>query len=61
MYTTKEVSKLLGITTQQIGNHFRNLGFEKQGRDILISEKQLEIIKTRLGKRGRPKDESIRL
>jgi hypothetical protein len=59
-YTTKQVGCMLGLTEHAIKSYCQRypaIG-QKIGRDWLLSEKDIEFIKTRIGKRGRPKTDS---
>lgn len=54
MKNTKQVSKLLGIKESQTRKHAKNQGVKKVGRDYIFTDADIEKIKTRLGKWGRP-------
>jgi hypothetical protein len=54
MKNTKQVSRLLGIKESQTRKHAKNQGVKKVGRDYIFTDADIQKIKTRLGKVGKP-------
>lgn len=54
MKNTKQASKLLGIKESQTRKHAKNQGVKKIGRDYIFTDADIQKIKTRLGKVGKP-------
>ena len=52
-YTTTQAAKLLGLTPNAIAVYCKRYGVAtKHGRDWLLTDNDLQIIKLRMGKRG---------
>jgi hypothetical protein len=54
MKNTKQVSKLLGIKESQTRKHAHNLKIKKVGRDYVFMPEDIEKVRSRIGKVGRP-------
>jgi hypothetical protein len=54
MKNTKQVSKFLGIKESQTRKHAKNQGVKKVGRDYIFTDADIQKIKSRLGKVGKP-------
>ena len=54
MKNTKQVSMILGIKESQTRKHAKNQGVKKVGRDYIFTDADIQRIKTRLGKVGKP-------
>jgi len=54
MKTTKQVSLILGVKESQTRKHAKNQGVNKVGRDYIFTDADIQKIKTRLGKVGKP-------
>ena len=54
--TTNQAAKLLGVTSQTVGNRLRKLGYKKEGRDFHITVDMFKEIKNWRGP-GRPKEQ----
>lgn len=54
MYTTKEAAAVAGLSTQRVRQAIEafNLG-SKVGRDWILTESDIRVLKSRKGKRGR--------
>ncbi|HQM83892.1 MAG TPA: hypothetical protein PLD55_04330 [bacterium] len=55
MKTTKEVAKLLKLAIPTVIRHAQNLGVKKFGANYVFSEEDIEKVRARIGKVGRPK------
>ena len=54
MKNTKQVSAMLGIKESQTRKHAKNQGVKKVGRDYIFTDADIQKIKARLGKVGKP-------
>lgn len=54
MKNTKQVSTLLGIAERTVRLHANNLKIKKVGRDYIFMPEDIEKIKEKIGKVGRP-------
>ena len=54
MKNTKQVSAMLGIKESQTRKHAHNQGVKKVGRDYIFTDADIQRIKARLGKVGKP-------
>ena len=54
MKNTKEISVLLGIAERTVRLHARNLKIKKVGRDYIFMPEDIEKVRARIGKVGRP-------
>lgn len=54
MKNTKQASLILGIKESQTRKHAKNQGVKKVGRDYIFTDADIQKIKTRLGKVGKP-------
>jgi hypothetical protein len=54
MKTSSEVASLLKLARVTVIKHAQNLGVQKIGRDYIFTDKDIEKIKARIGKVGRP-------
>lgn len=54
-YSVTEVSEMLGVRPQAISRKLKAIGHPKSGGIYIIDEKTLDHLKSRKGKRGRPK------
>lgn len=58
LYTTQDASDALGIGTRRVKQLCADLGFQRQGRDWLLTDADLDAIRARMAaplKRGWPK------
>lgn len=55
MYTTTEAAALLNTARRNVQNYCKRHNITKRGRDYDISERDIEGIRSELGKVGRPK------
>lgn len=55
MKSTKEVSRLIGISIRQVNNYAVKMGIKKIGSSHGFTELQIKKIREQLGKLGRPK------
>ena len=54
MKNTKEISVLLRIAERTVRLHARNLKIKKVGRDYIFMPEDIEKVRARIGKVGRP-------
>ena len=54
MKNTEQVSKMLGLSTRQIRKQAKNLKIRKVGRDYIFMPEDIEKVRSRIGKVGRP-------
>ena len=52
-YTTTEAAALLGVNRRNVQNYCKRHGLEKFGREYVVTEVDLEGMRTELGKVGR--------
>lgn len=55
IWTATQAAEELGVTPTWIGVALKKLGKEKAGGIYLIDEETMEYLRSRKGKRGRPK------
>jgi len=54
-YTTAEAAERLGVKIETLRGHIKRHGLGvKRGRDVFLSEHDIDYIRSRLGKRGQP-------
>ena len=56
MKTSKQVALLLGLTERRIQRWAKANDKPKFGRDYLLNDADVDRIRSRMGKRGRPKN-----
>ena len=54
MKNTKEISVLLRIAERTVRLHAKNLKIKKVGRDYIFMPEDIEKVRARIGKVGRP-------
>jgi len=50
--TSTEVAQELGLTRRRIQQACQRLGIPKVGRDYVLTDEQIELIRSRIGKPG---------
>jgi len=54
-YTTREAAAALGVSPRRVRQAVSRNGIgEKRGRDWMLTEADVEYLRSRLGQRGRP-------
>jgi len=54
MKTSSEVATLLKLARVTVIKHAQNLGVKKMGRDYIFTDEDIEKVRARIGKIGRP-------
>jgi len=55
IYTTKEAATALGVSTRRVQQACKRDGLgRKHGRDLLLTDADMEYIRSRMGRVGRP-------
>jgi excisionase family DNA binding protein len=54
-YTTTEAAAKLGVKRETVRGHIKRHGLgTRRGRDVFLTEAEIDYIRSRLGLRGRP-------